>query len=133
MKCILLNKVIKQMVNSRTNSFFEKLSEKPVVNSESILNHRFQASSIKVSSLRSSKQSASNLSRASSNFDIFASKVNKAFELKDSLYKIYSYSFQKIDYAALIYLSISKPLGNLLKIKLTQSFRKILFFSFSQS
>lgn len=84
-------------------------------------------------SLYSSKQSLSNASIISNNFDLFAKKINKAFELKNSLHEIYSYGFQKIDYAALLYLGIYNPLNKQLQKNIIESFRKILFFSFSKN
>lgn len=66
-------------------------------------------------SLNSSKLSASNASMISSGFDIFAKKLNKAFELKTTLKEIYSYGFQKIDYAALTYLGLFNPLNKVIE------------------
>lgn len=87
-------------------------------------------------SLYSSKQSLKSLSNASilsSNFDIFAKKINKAFELKIAFHEIYSYAFQKIDYAALLYMGISNPINKQIQKNLLDSFRKILYFSISKT
>lgn len=65
--------------------------------------------------------------------DTFSRKLNKAFELRITLQERYSYAFQKIDYAALLNLSLSKPLIKVINAKLTESFRKIHFYSLVKS